>query len=73
MTNSNAAVACNRRTVPANPWRETAWVVLQAADDLGDKVAIEACQRIIDDDFDGKLPAQSDLDTVFTFLNVHAH
>ena len=73
MTNSEAAAVCKRRTNPANPWRETAWVVLQAADDLGDKVAIGACQRIIDDDFDGKLPAQSDLDTIFTFLNVHAH
>jgi hypothetical protein len=35
----------------ANPWAETAWAVLEAADDLGDEIPIEACQRVIDDDF----------------------
>jgi hypothetical protein len=54
-------------------WVETAWAVLEAADDLGDQVTIGACQRVIDGDFGGELPAQSDLDTIFSFLNAHAH
>jgi len=61
------------RTKPANPWVETAWTVIEAADDLGDDVTVEACQRVIDDDLGGKLPAQSDLNTIFIFLNAHAH
>jgi hypothetical protein len=57
----------------ANPWVETAWAVLEAADDLGDEIPIEACQRVIDDDFGGRLPAQSDVNAVFVFLNSHGH
>jgi aminoglycoside phosphotransferase (APT) family kinase protein len=75
MTTSEHAVAVldGERTKPTNPWVETAWAVLEAADDLDDKVTIGACQRVIDDDFGGKLPAQSDFDTIFSFLNAHAH
>ena len=50
-----------------------AWTVLEAANDLGDEVAIEACQRVIDDDSNGDLPAQSDMNTIFGFLDAHAH
>jgi hypothetical protein len=58
---------------PDNIWVEMAWTVLEAANDLGDEVAIEACQRVIDDDSNGDLPAQSDMNSVFGFLNAHAH
>jgi hypothetical protein len=50
-----------------------AWTVLEAANGLGDEIAIEACQRVIDDDLDGDLPAQSDMNTIFGFLDAHAH
>jgi hypothetical protein len=75
MTSSDRAVGVlnNGGSKPANPWVETAWAVLEAADDLGDEIAIKACQRVIDDDFDGKLPWHSDMDTIFSFLNAHAH
>ena len=56
-----------------NIWVETAWTVLEAANDLGDDLTIEACQRVIDDDSSGDLPAQSDMNTVFSFLDAHAH
>jgi hypothetical protein len=56
-----------------NIWVETAWTVLEAASDLGDDVTIEACQRVIDDGSSGDLPAQSDLNTIFGFLDAHAH
>jgi hypothetical protein len=58
---------------PDNIWVEMAWTVLEAANDLGDEVAIEACQRVIDDDSNGDLPAQSDMNTIFGFLDAHAH
>jgi hypothetical protein len=56
-----------------NIWVETAWTVLEAANDLGDDLTIEACQRVIDDDSGGALPAQSDMNTIFSFLDSHAH
>lgn len=56
-----------------NIWVETAWTVLEAANDLGDEIAIDACQRVIEDDSDGELPAQSDVNIIFCFLDVHAH
>jgi hypothetical protein len=48
-------------------------MVLKIASDRGDEVTIDACQRMIDDDCDGGLPAQSDLNTVFMFLDHHVH
>jgi hypothetical protein len=62
-----------RRAKPDNIWVETAWTVLEAANDLDDEATIEACQRVIDDDSDGELPAQSDMNIIFGFLDVHAH
>ena len=75
MTTSGHAVAVLDRygSKLANPWVETAWVVLEAAEDVGDKFTIEACQRVIDDDFSGKLPGQWDMGTIFSFLDAHMH
>jgi hypothetical protein len=58
---------------PDTIWVKMAWTVLEAANGLGDEIAIEACQRVIDDDLDGDLPAQSDMNTIFGFLDAHAH
>jgi hypothetical protein len=58
---------------PENIWVETAWTVLEAANDLGDDLTIEACQHVIDDDSGGDLPAQSDMNTIFSFLDARAH
>jgi hypothetical protein len=38
-----------------------------------DEVAIEARQRVIDDASNGDLPTQSDMNTIFGFLDAHAH
>jgi hypothetical protein len=43
-----------------------------AAPDRGDNLTIEACQRIIDDDLGGNLPAQSDLNAILGFLDAHS-
>jgi hypothetical protein len=65
----NAAVGL----VTGNPWVETAWMALEAASDLDDQVTIDACLRVIDDDGDGNLPWQSDMNIVFGFMNAHMH
>ena len=61
------------RAKPDNIWVETAWTVLEAANDLDDEATIEACQRVIDDDADGELPAQSDMNIILGFLDIRAH
>jgi hypothetical protein len=40
---------------------DAAWLVLEAANDLGDEPTIEACRRIIDASLNGKQPPQADL------------
>jgi len=58
---------------PSDIWVELAWTVLEAADAFGDDVAIEACQSVIDDYSNGDLPAQSDMNAIFGFVDSHAH
>jgi hypothetical protein len=56
-----------------NIWVETARAIIEEANKLGDEITIDACQRVIDDGSSGDLPAQSDVNVVLGFLNVHAH
>ena len=37
---------------------ETAWTVLDAANDLGDTLTVDACRRVIDADLRGEAPAR---------------
>ena len=39
------------------PAGETAWTVLDAANDLGDTFTVDACRRVIDADLRGDAPA----------------
>ena len=41
-----------------------AWLVLEAANDLGDEAAVAACRRVIDASLNGRSAAQSDLNLV---------
>jgi hypothetical protein len=43
------------------PPAEMAWLVLEAANDLGDNATIEVCRRVIDADLSGKAASPSDL------------
>ncbi|MBR0776729.1 hypothetical protein JQ543_00890 [Bradyrhizobium diazoefficiens] len=43
---------------------DAAWLVLEAANDLGDHAAIAACRRVIDAELNGTVAGQSDLDLV---------
>jgi len=40
---------------------DTAWLVLEAANDLGDELAIAACRRVIDAEMNGRSALMSDL------------
>jgi hypothetical protein len=43
---------------------DAAWLVLEAANDLGDHAAIDACRRVIDAELNGAVASSSDLDLV---------
>lgn len=47
---------------------EAAWLVLEAAIDLGDDVAVTACRRIIDASLNGRMAAAPDVDLVVDYF-----
>ncbi len=47
---------------------EMAWLVLEAANDLGDQDAVEACRRVIDANLKGRLAPQSDIHVVVDYF-----
>jgi len=47
---------------------EMAWLVLEAANDLGDEATVEACRRVIDADLKGMLAPQADLQVVIHYF-----
>ncbi|MBC9882076.1 hypothetical protein G8O24_32620 [Bradyrhizobium sp. INPA01-394B] len=58
-------------TVGAAPEKATvdaAWLVLEAANDLGDHAAIEACRRVIDAELNGTVAASADTDLVVGYF-----
>src|SRR5260370_901687 len=40
---------------------DAAWIVLEAANDLGDHATVEACRRVIDPNLDATLPSDCGL------------
>ena len=50
------------------PAGETAWTVLDAANDLGDSMTVDACRRVIDADLRGETPARSDVAVLTAFF-----
>jgi hypothetical protein len=47
---------------------EAAWLVLEAANDLGDHETVEACRRVIDANLNGVAAAQADLAVVTDYF-----
>jgi hypothetical protein len=47
---------------------DTAWLVLEAANDLGDTATIEACRRVIDANLNGTPALESDLHIVLHYF-----
>ena len=48
---------------------ETAWTILDAANDLGDTMTVDACRRVIDADLRGEPPARSDIAVLSAFFS----
>ena len=53
----------------ANPLLDTAWTILEAANELRDAATVDACRRVIDATFRGAQPAPSDMSIVLDFFN----
>jgi hypothetical protein len=47
---------------------DAAWLVLEAANDLGDHTAVEACRRVIDAELNGTVAGRADLDLVLDYF-----
>jgi hypothetical protein len=47
---------------------DTAWIVLEAANDLGDEATVEICRRVIDANLNGTLAAPSDLHIIVDYF-----
>jgi hypothetical protein len=56
------------KAAPQSSSADAAWMVLDAANDLGDHATIEACRRVIDASLNGRLVAQSDLHLVLEYF-----
>ena len=60
--------ACSFGAVAPDKSVDAAWNVLEAANDLGDDVTVEACRRVIDASLNGTAAAQSDLQIVIGYF-----
>jgi hypothetical protein len=47
---------------------DAAWIVLEAANDLGDTVTLEVCRRVIDANLNGKHASESDLHIIYEYF-----
>jgi hypothetical protein len=47
---------------------DAAWMVLEAANDLGDHATVEVCRRVIDANLNGRPASQSDLQVVLGYF-----
>jgi hypothetical protein len=53
----------------AKPLLDTAWSILEAANEVRDAATVDACRRVIDATFRGAQPAESDMNIVLGFFN----
>ena len=45
----------------AKPLLDTAWAILEAANELRDSATVDACRRVIDASMNGRQPTTSDM------------
>ena len=62
------ALLSQDQTGQDKPAADVAWTVLDAANDLGDTVTVEACRRVIDANLRGIEPDPSDMAIVVAFF-----
>jgi hypothetical protein len=67
---SNRTIARERPAVISDEPKpsDAAWNVLEAANDLGDHAAVEACRRVIDANLNGRPAAPSDLHLIMEYF-----
>ena len=56
------------KAAPQASSMDAAWMVLDAANDLGDHATMEACRRVIDASLNGRLAPQSDLYLILDYF-----
>jgi hypothetical protein len=47
---------------------DSAWIVLEAANDLGDDVTVEICRRVIDANLSGRPASPSDMHIILDYF-----
>ena len=47
---------------------DAAWLVLEAANDLGDHATVEICRRVIDAGLNGTQPSTSDMHVIIEYF-----
>jgi len=47
---------------------DAAWIVLEAANDLGDEATVDACRRVIDANLNGTPATPSDLHVILNYF-----
>lgn len=65
---SNAVTADLGGGAPDKASVDAAWLVLEAANDLGDHAAVDACRRVIDAELNGTVAGSSDIDLVLGYF-----
>ena len=55
-------------SAPEKATVDAAWLVLEAANDLGDHAAIDACRRVIDAELNGTAPGSADTELVLGYF-----
>ena len=53
----------------SKPLLDTAWSILEAANEVRDTATVDACRRVIDATFRGAQPAAADMNIVMGFFN----
>lgn len=66
--NINKATGADIAGAPDKASVDAAWLVLEAANDLGDHAAIEACRRVIDAELNGTVAGNADVDLVLGYF-----
>ncbi|MBP0109641.1 MULTISPECIES: hypothetical protein [Bradyrhizobium] len=64
----NAVTADLGGAAPDKASVDAAWLVLEAANDLGDHAAVDACRRVIDAELNGTAARSSDVDLVLGYF-----
>jgi hypothetical protein len=65
---ANESLGINADEPKSDKPSDAAWIVLEAANDLGDDATVEACRRVIDANLRGTPASQSDLHIISDYF-----